>query len=452
MSEQQAEMVALLDLAKSLRMNTVVLQVRPACDAMYRSQLEPWSEYLTGKAGRAPGDGFDPLEFAVAEAHKRGLELHAWFNPYRAWHPSAKSPIPPNHISKTQADVVRRYGEYHWLDPGEPAAKRHSLEVILDVVRRYDIDAVHFDDYFYPYPIVDENDQEVPFPDDKSWKRYEERTEVTQRLSRDDWRRENVNQFLKQVASGIKEEKPWVRFGVSPFGIYRPGQPESIQGFDAYSKLYADSKKWLVEGGVDYMSPQLYWPIDQKAQSFPVLLDWWKQHNPHRRHLWPGLYTSRVLPGHKGWSPTEIARQIELVRSHVAHPGHIHFSIKAIQQDRSDIRQILSNQVYSEPAIPPATTWCRLPESNTPEPSIAVSVDAQSTRIEFQGGQSLPWLWIVQCYSDGKWSTQIVPGQSASCTLACRLDSLDELVVRPVDRLNRIGETIDQSTFEMIRQ
>ncbi len=369
-AEQREELVNLLETAVELRMNAVVLQVRPACDALYRSKWEPWSEYLTGEAGKAPADGYDPLKFAVAEAHRRGIELHAWFNPYRALHPSGKSPLPANHISKTHPNIVKHYGNYLWLDPGEPGAEEHSRNVILDVVRRYDIDAVHFDDYFYPYPIADDQGVEVPFPDDESWAKYIARTPAGEQLAREDFRRDSVNRLLKKLSVEIKQIKPWVRFGVSPFGIYRPGQPEGIAGFDAYAKLYADSRLWWTEGIVDYMSPQLYWPIDQQAQSFPVLLKWWQQNNAKQRHLWPGLYTSKVLRNNKGWPPTEIGNQIEIIRNHDDAPGHVHFSIKAIAQDRSGLKEYLRDAVYQSPALPPATTWCELPEQEEVQPTV----------------------------------------------------------------------------------
>ncbi|MCO6048092.1 family 10 glycosylhydrolase [Aeoliella sp. ICT_H6.2] len=447
--EQRQEMIALLDLARDLRMNAVVFQVRPGCDAMYESQLEPWSEYLTGTPGEGPADGYDPLEFAVQAAHDRGLELHAWFNPYRAWHASSKSEVPPNHISKTHPEMVKKYGSYLWLDPGDPAAANHSCNVILDVVRRYDIDAIHFDDYFYPYPVTDEDKQEVPFPDDASWAQYKEQTPAAQRLSRDDWRRDNVNRFLARVAKETKQIKPWVRFGVSPFGIYRPGHPASIQGFDAYDKLYADSKKWLNEGTVDYFSPQLYWPIDQKAQSFPVLLKWWQQQNTHQRHLWPGLFTSKVLADGAGWKPTEIEQQIDVVRTDISAPGHIHFSIKAIQQNRSGLQDLLREQVYTSPALPPATTWCQLPNSTGGQHSIGVAVKDGTTRVALQpeSGKA-PWLWLVQCHIGDQWQTQIIPGGQTDCTFPGTVATKQDVVVYPVDRLNQIGNAIGPSEFE----
>lgn len=188
-AQQKAELIALLDRAAQLHFNAIIFQVRPACDAMYASSLEPWSEYLTGTQGQAPEPFYDPLAFAIEEAHKRGLELHAWFNPYRARHLKAKSPVAPNHISQTHPEWVRKYGGQLWLDPGEPGVREHILRVVLDVVNRYDVDGVQFDDYFYPTPEKDADGHEIDFPDEASWKKYGEATG----LSRDDWRRENVN-------------------------------------------------------------------------------------------------------------------------------------------------------------------------------------------------------------------------------------------------------------------
>ena len=234
---QQKQLLAILDKAAALHFNAVILQVRPACDALYPSNYEPCSKYLTGTMGQAPSPAYDPLAFAVTEAHKRGLELHAWFNPFRARHSSGKSPVAPNHISKTHPELVRSYGDMLWLDPGEPAAQDYSLNVIMDVVRRYDIDGVHLDDYFYPYKIKDADGNDVDFPDDVSWAKYQQ---SGGKLKRDDWHRQNVNTFIQHLYQSIKKEKPWVKFGVSPFGIWRPGTPPQIDGYDAYDKLYAD--------------------------------------------------------------------------------------------------------------------------------------------------------------------------------------------------------------------
>jgi uncharacterized lipoprotein YddW (UPF0748 family) len=206
-AQQKAELLAILDRAALLKLNAIVFQVRPQCDAMYASPIEPWSEYLTGTMGRAPQPFYDPLAFAVEEAHNRGLELHAWFNPYRALHDSSRSPVATNHISKTRPDLVRKYGKYLWLDPGDPDVQIRSLRVVMDVVKRYDIDAVHFDDYFYP-------DKESPldFPDGATWRKFG----ADGPLNRADWRRENVNTFVQRVYESVHAAKPWVKSDTNP--------------------------------------------------------------------------------------------------------------------------------------------------------------------------------------------------------------------------------------------
>src|SRR6185436_17717396 len=209
--QQKSELLAILNRAAELRLNAIILQVRPGCDALYASSFEPWSEYLTGTMGQPPKPYYDPLAFAVEEAHKRGLELHAWFNPFRARHLSARSPIAANHISKTRPDLVRQYGKLLWLDPGEPAVQDHSIKVITDVLRRYDVDGVHLDDYFYPYRIRDGEGEHLPFNDAVSWKRYQA---SGGKLEREDWRRQNIDRFVERLYAAVKTEKPFVKFGI----------------------------------------------------------------------------------------------------------------------------------------------------------------------------------------------------------------------------------------------
>lgn len=219
--DQKKELIRDLEIVKELKMNAVIFQVRPMCDALYRSRIEPWSEFLTGEMGKP--QAFDPLKFLVAEAHKRGILVHAWFNPYRAYHPAAKT-VSGNHISKRRPDLVKKYGKYLWLDPGEKKVQDYSLSVVLDVVRRYDVDGVHFDDYFYPYPERDADRKKIDFPDEVSWEKY---VSGGGKLGREDWRRKNVDDFIGAVGRGIKKIRPDVMFGISPFGIWRP-VPERI--------------------------------------------------------------------------------------------------------------------------------------------------------------------------------------------------------------------------------
>src|SRR5687768_10215353 len=280
-AEQQAELRAILDLSAALNLNAVILQVRPATDALYASALEPWSPYLTGTMGKAPEPFYDPLAFAVAEAHKRGLELHAWFNPFRAKHAAYRDTLAASHISRTHPHLVRSYGRSLWMDPGDPDVHRQSLAVILDVVNRYDIDGVHIDDYFYPYQERDSvTNALLPFPDDSTYARY------GGGMARDDWRRQNVDRFVADLYSAIRAAKPTVKFGVSPFGIWRPGYPANVTGFDAYANIYADARKWLNNGWLDYFPPQLYWRSDSPGQDYVSLLAWWVGENTKGRHIW----------------------------------------------------------------------------------------------------------------------------------------------------------------------
>jgi uncharacterized lipoprotein YddW (UPF0748 family) len=368
--QMKREMTAILDTLEDLNMNAMIFQVRPSADSMYASKLEPWSWFLTGEQGQAPPEGFDPLLWTIQESHKRGIEVHVWLNPYRAKHFKQLGGLHPSHLHRRVPGVVKEYGEYLWMDPGEPQVQDQSYAVFMDLVDRYDLDGIHIDDYFYPYPVT-ANGRKVDFPDGPSWEAYRR---SGGRLKRDDWRRRNVDDFIDRVHSGIKARKPWVKFGISPFGIYRPEVPKGIKaGIDQYAELYADALKWLKKGWADYYTPQLYWPIEQKAQSFTALLDWWKGQTPPTVHLWPGQYTSRTNPEGGNWKPSQVVRQIQYARRKGAS-GTVHFSMKALQNDWNGIANGLKSDVYQEPALVPASPWLdarppRLPEVASWSPS-----------------------------------------------------------------------------------
>lgn len=422
------ELLALLDRAKATGLNAVILQVRPAGDALYASTLEPWSEYLTGRQGRAPRPAWDPLAFAVAEAHKRGLELHAWFNPYRARHPSAKGPLHPSHIANRAPDLVRAYGTHLWMDPGEAAVREHTLKVVLDVVRRYDIDGVHIDDYFYPYRERDARGP-IDFPDSASYARYRATGGV---LSRDDWRRENVNLLVRALHEGIHATKRGVRFGVSPFGIWRPGYPWQIRGLDAYTELYADARLWLREGWVDYFTPQLYWPVGQVPQAYPVLLRWWSQQNAHGRHMWPGNFTSRVgAAGRPAWTVPEIERQVDVTRREAGASGNVHFSAKAFLDDRDSVATRLARGPYATPAVVPAAPWLDVTPHAAPT---LVPRRAGAGRLALRvspGADHPPRWWLVQRRTpDGQWTSELLDGALREIPVT----AADRVAVRAVDR------------------
>jgi uncharacterized lipoprotein YddW (UPF0748 family) len=340
-ARQKAQLRAILDRAAELKLNAILLQVRPASDALYASEKEPWSQFLTGRQGNAPG--YDPLQFAIDEAHARGIELHAWINPFRAA-TNVNTPLAANHLAKVHPEWVRRVGQQLWVDPGEPAARAYVLDVIQDIVRRYDVDGVHIDDYFYPYPT---KPGASTFPDDSTWERHGAKTGMT----RADWRRENINDFVRSMYQTVKATKPSVRVGISPFGIWRPRVPATIEAqLDAYNQLFADSRKWLAEGWCDYLAPQLYWGIQPAKQSFPVLLDWWRAQS-RGKAVWPGIATDRIGASRPA---QEIIDQIALTRRGTTSPGHIHWSMKALMQNRGGIADKLRTGPYAEKALPPA--------------------------------------------------------------------------------------------------
>lgn len=407
--QQKAELIAILDTVAALHMNAVVLQVRPAADALYKSSIEPWSDVLTGEMGRAPEPFYDPLAFAVAEAHKRGLELHAWINPYRAKMPTTKH-VSANHISRTNPGLVRSYGPYLWMDPGDPAVRRRTVRVVLDIVRRYDVDGLHMDDYFYPYKET-RRGREIDFPDASTYRRYRREGGT---LARDDWRRRNVDLLVKELDDSIHAAKPWVKFGVSPFGIWRPGYPASVRGLDQYSELFADARKWLREGWVDYFTPQLYWAIDRPEQSYPVLLAWWSEQNVKGRHLWPGNYTGKVaFTGPSAWRTSEVLEQIRLTRALKGGPaatGNVHFNMSVFMQDPDSLDHRLLHDVYADRALIPASPW--LDDQPPAAPSVSLRADGTTGGVVAEltpASTRDVFLWVVQSRTASGWTTRILP-------------------------------------------
>ncbi|TAE05392.1 MAG: hypothetical protein EAZ96_05685 [Oscillatoriales cyanobacterium] len=355
--QQKNELLKILDRLADMNFNAVILQIRPAGDALYASELEPWSAWLTGTQGKPPQPYYDPLEFAIIESHKRNIEVHAWLNPYRA-KVSSKTPATVSpHISVTNPECVYAWGDQLWMDPGIATVQDRTYKVIIDVVKRYDIDGIHFDDYFYPYPIAGKE-----FPDSKTYNNYRSQGG---KLSLGDWRRENVNSLIKRVAEGIKSTKSHVKFGISPFGIYRPGQPPGSRGLDTYEALYADSKKWLELGWVDYLTPQLYWRIDETAQSYPMLLNWWVANNPKQKHIYAGNNLG-LLDGNK-WTVAEINKQIQITRNldEKLALGNIFFSMKSFTDNRQQIYDSLKATTYANLALVPAMPWLK----GTPPPT-----------------------------------------------------------------------------------
>lgn len=349
--EQKAEYIKILDLHQRNGMNALIVQVRPAADAFYPSQYEPWSEFLTGKQGVPPDPYYDPLQFMIEETHKRGMEFHAWLNPYRAVFNINKSTLAPSHITRIKPEWFLVYGDKKYFDPGIPEVQQHTARVVKDLVNRYDLDAIHMDDYFYPYRIANKE-----FPDNDSYKKY------GNGLSKDDWRRSNCDSIIKLLHETIINTKPWVKFGISPFGVWRnasvdPKGSNTKAGQTNYDDLYADILLWLKNGWMDYVLPQLYWERGFKLADYDILLDWWNK-NCFGKHLYIGHGIYRAGNKASAWNrKEELPEQIQLLRNYSTTQGSAYFSSKSFNTNPNGWNDSLQNNYYSTPAIVPPMPW-----------------------------------------------------------------------------------------------
>lgn len=380
---QKNELIKLLDQAAALKLNAIIFQVRPNADAVYSSSLEPWSSWISGTMGKSPG--YDPLSFCIQQAHARGIEVHAWFNPFRAL-PNKSMPASSNHVSRKNPKWTLDFRNYKWMIPSHPQAKQHSLNVMLDVVKRYDIDGLHIDDYFYPYPEVNkDNSTKQRFADGLS----------------DAQRRAHIDAFVKDMYYSVKKVKPHVRVGISPFGIWQPGVPSTIEArINPYKHLAADSKKWLANGWCDYLSPQLYWRIKPPEQSFTTLLNWWRQQGS--RPVWPGIATSRIQSSEDPGRPaSEIINQISLSRSIGKNwVGHVHWSMKTLMQNKDNISSTLKKSHYSTPALVPPMPWIQ--NSPPSSPSITAATSNGITTVQWNSAQNAS-RYAVQARYGANW-------------------------------------------------
>lgn len=350
--QQQQEFISRLDQLQQLGCNAVIVQIRPAADALYESSFEPWSRFLTGRQGQAPFPYYDPLKFMIEQTHLRNMEFHAWFNPFRALTDSKKNPNPANHVTKVHPDWLVNYGGKTLLNPGLPEAREYVIRVIMEVVRKYDIDAVHMDDYFYPYRIAGQE-----FGDAAAYKKYgQDFPDVG------DWRRNNVNLFVASLNTNIKQIKPYVKFGISPFGVWRnqskdPAGSPTRGGQTNYDDLYADVLLWMRKGWIDYCLPQLYWEHGHRLVAFEVLMPWWDAHS-YNRHMYYGLGVYRMLGNPKGaWAgTTEIMNQLRRVRKYALNPGYALYSISNFDKITAPVKDSVS-EFNKLVAFPPQMKW-----------------------------------------------------------------------------------------------
>jgi uncharacterized lipoprotein YddW (UPF0748 family) len=366
-ARQKQEFIRILNQHQRNGLNAIVMQVRPAADAFYPSRLEPWSEWLTGQQGKPPSPYYDPLLFMIEEAHKRNMEIHAWINPYRAVFNTNKTKLAPTHISKIHPEWFFTYGDKRYFDPGNPEGQQHVLRVVKDLAERYsELDAIHMDDYFYPYKIPGKE-----FPDAASFAKY------GRNLNKDDWRRSNCDSIVKHIAEVIKSVNPQMRFGISPFGVWRnndkdPEGSNSRAGATNYDDLYANILLWLQKGWIDYVVPQLYWEMEHPKVAFEVLIDWWASH-AYGRHLYIGQGVYKVNEKTaKGWKEKDqLPRQIRLLREYETVQGSVIFSSKSIERNPFNWCDSLQENYYRYPALLPALPW--IDSVPPPKPSVNYS-------------------------------------------------------------------------------
>ncbi|MBX3257489.1 MAG: family 10 glycosylhydrolase [Chitinophagaceae bacterium] len=363
---QKAEFIKILDMHVQNGMNAVVMQIRPAADAFYPSQYEPWSQWLTGKQGKPPAPYYDPLEFMIEEAHKRGLEFHAWCNPYRAEFSIGKSSIAPTHITRVHPEWFLAYGGKRYFDPGNKQAQDFVVKVIRDIVSRYDVDALHFDDYFYPYRIAGKE-----FPDNKTYAQY------GAGMDKNAWRRSNVDSIIVKLNRAIKEEKSYCRFGISPFGVWRNKSQDSLgsntsAGQTNYDDLYADILLWLREGYIDYVVPQLYWEHGHRAAPYEVLVDWWAN-NSFGKHCYIGLGYYKGGSNTRWKDKNIIPEQIRDARKYATLQGQVYFSSKSFVSNPNGWNDSLRNSYYKYPALIPPMYWI---DSAKPTPPVITSISS----------------------------------------------------------------------------
>lgn len=398
--QQRKELEEMLNEFEKLNFNTIIFQARPASDAFYHSPYEPWSGYFTGKQGQRPDPYFDPLQFVVEEAHKRCMDVHVWINPYRLLNSDAISALDKSHIYFQKPHLFVKYGGKYYFNPGLDETRYYLNQVVKDIIERYDIDAVHFDDYFYPYPVAGQE-----FPDNETFRRNPRGFS-----SKNEWRRNNVTLVISELKKTIQSIKPWVEFGVSPFGVWRNNNVDSRgsltrAGIQNYDDLYADVLKWMEDGLVDYVVPQLYWEIGKKNADYAQLVEWWTQ-NSFNKNIYIGLYASGlILKTEAAWKkPNELVRQLRLNQQYKSVDGAVFYSAKPLLKNPQGILDSLTTQFYSYKALPPINKNLKNSIATQPE-HVRVIKDEKEVlltwdSVEAEGGDAVAY--YVVYYFKGK--------------------------------------------------
>jgi len=397
----RAQLTNLVNSMADAGLNALFFQVRPESDALYESTLEPWSRFLTGTQGTNPG--WDPLDELLTMAHARGIEVHAWINPYRALHTAGTSTA-QNHVTRTLSQFSIPYGNGVVMNPGARAVQQHVEAVVDDLLTRYDVDGLHFDDYFYPYP----DSSQTPFPDSATYAAYQADGGT---MNLGDWRRDNVNTLVREVMGLVTNDHPTVRFGISPFGIWRSNQP--VPGLDAYATIYCDAPTWMMNGWVDYLAPQLYWR-EGSPQDYSTLATWWAMRNMGGRHLFPGNAVYRLAPTPNppdpGWPVSELQTQVELTRGlkNQGALGNIHFRAAFVANDTKGVHALFKSTLYSKPALPPVLP--RAGASVAPAVPFLNLVGGSALWVTSPQPQATRFFALYKEVSAGQWELQQVKG------------------------------------------
>ncbi|MGM0376129.1 MAG: family 10 glycosylhydrolase [Bacteroidota bacterium] len=396
---QKDEMLELLDLAKDYNMNTVVFQIRPSTDAFFQSELEPWSEWLTGEQGEAPDPFYDPLDFVLEEADKRGLEVHVWLNPYRAVTDTADASVSSEHPVNKNPEMFVTYGSTRYFNPGLPETRDHVAGVVGDILRRYEVDALHFDDYFYPYRIQGEE-----FPDQEA---FEEYPRGFSEEEKDDWRRDNVDLIIEQLHDTIEAVNPHVAFGISPFGVWRnraddPKGSATQAGQTNYDDLFANILRWQEEGWIDYVTPQIYWHIGKEVADYEIIADWWSRNALGcRLYIGQAFYRIDRESNDREWrSSRQIIKQLKLNRTYPNIDGSMYFSAKTMHNNPRRLKQKMQRRLYRYEALPPVNPRV---EQITAEPpkNLNMEVKGDSIQLEWEPGKNND-IFVVYKFKKGK--------------------------------------------------
>jgi uncharacterized lipoprotein YddW (UPF0748 family) len=450
---QKKEMLLMLDSLRSCNINTVIFQARPTSDAFYNSPLEPWSTYLTGNQGKAPVPFYDPLAFLIEEAHKRCMEVHVWLNPYRVTNNENSNGLVKEHIFFQKPYLFHSYGGKYLFDPGFPETRDYLVKVVADIVTRYDIDAIHFDDYFYPYRVAGKD-----FPDMETFRKYSRGI-----VGREEWRRDNVNMVVARLQDTIKAIKPWVEFGISPFGVWR-NDTDDLRGSATrasctnYDELYADILTWSENGWIDYVTPQLYWEIGKSVADYTVLATWWSDYIKNSK-LYIGLYASGLeINKSQEWkNPNELVRQLRYNKDCEEIQGAMFYSVKYFLKNIQGLKDSLLHNMYKYPAIPPENlhipdSIMLLPPANVRIQNGEFTAELLWDKVEGTGGMRAAY-YVVYAFPESQKGEKEDPSYILAVTSDNYLDLyeyphvMDKNLILAVSVINKYRQESDLSGF-----